>query len=268
VRDADLLSDKRKIDISTPYDPIHLTHVGFNNATGEFTGLPKEWQQLLADSGISKQDQATNPQAIVDVVTFYQDATKQEAVRPGAADDEVWNKFGHVSPTEPQQARFENPRAAPPPPPVGANGTLKSLRGPPDNRASTLGRSTSYRLPPTVPPPGSRLDRSASQRAPSASKPTYQPTRPPPPPPSRPAPPSSTGAKVQGEITPSKSPSASVGSNERATTPQDGSLPAPPRRRERKPKMSDADVIERLKAICTDADPTKLYRSLVKIGQG
>lgn len=32
--------------------------------------------------------------------------------------------------------------------------------------------------------------------------------------------------------------------------------------------MKDAEVIERLKEICTDADPTKLYRSLVKIGQG
>lgn len=32
--------------------------------------------------------------------------------------------------------------------------------------------------------------------------------------------------------------------------------------------MSSQDVIRRLQAICTDADPTKLYRNLVKIGQG
>ncbi|KXN70942.1 Pkinase-domain-containing protein [Conidiobolus coronatus NRRL 28638] len=38
----------------------------------------------------------------------------------------------------------------------------------------------------------------------------------------------------------------------------------PPRPR---PAESE-DIIERLKAICTDADPTKLYTSLVKIGQG
>jgi p21-activated kinase 1 len=44
---------------------------------------------------------------------------------------------------------------------------------------------------------------------------------------------------------------------------------ATPRRREtKKAGMNDADVIARLQAICTDADPTKLYRSLVKIGQG
>lgn len=41
-----------------------------------------------------------------------------------------------------------------------------------------------------------------------------------------------------------------------------------PRRREPKNKGKDSDIVERLKAICTDADPTKLYRNLVKIGQG
>lgn len=35
-----------------------------------------------------------------------------------------------------------------------------------------------------------------------------------------------------------------------------------------KDAVSSQEVIRRLKAICTDADPTKLYRNLVKIGQG
>jgi p21-activated kinase 1 len=42
-----------------------------------------------------------------------------------------------------------------------------------------------------------------------------------------------------------------------------------PRRRETKKNVvKDSDVIAKLQAICTDADPTKLYRSLSKIGQG
>ena len=90
----DLISSQKKVEISTPYDPVHLTHVGFNVDTGEFTGLPKEWQQLLSDSGISKQEQLAHPQAVVDIVAFYQDATKKETVRPGAEDDDVWQKFG------------------------------------------------------------------------------------------------------------------------------------------------------------------------------
>jgi p21-activated kinase 1 len=44
---------------------------------------------------------------------------------------------------------------------------------------------------------------------------------------------------------------------------------ATPRRREKKTdKAKDEDIIRRLQQICTDADPTKLYRNLVKIGQG
>ncbi|KAF9560525.1 signal transducing kinase of the PAK [Mortierella alpina] len=35
-----------------------------------------------------------------------------------------------------------------------------------------------------------------------------------------------------------------------------------------KDAVSSQEVIRRLQAICTDADPTKLYRNLVKIGQG
>jgi p21-activated kinase 1 len=51
---------------------------------------------------------------------------------------------------------------------------------------------------------------------------------------------------------------------------------ATPRRRERKKeekgrgplKANDADIVKRLQQICTDANPTRLYRNLVKTGQG
>jgi len=95
---ADFFTNPRnKMEISTPYDPVHLTHVGFNVDTGEFTGLPREWQQLLQDSGISKQEQLAHPQAVVDIVKFYQDATKKEGLKAGAEDDDVWEKFGGTS---------------------------------------------------------------------------------------------------------------------------------------------------------------------------
>ncbi len=67
---------------------MHLTHVGFNSDTGEFTGLPKEWQQLLQESGISRQDQEANPQAVMDIVAFYQQAAQT------TEEDAVWTKFG------------------------------------------------------------------------------------------------------------------------------------------------------------------------------
>ena len=79
----DFLSSNKPVAISTPYDPVHLTHVGFNSSTGEFTGLPKEWQQLLQESGISRMEQEKNPQAVMEIVKFYQE---------GGGD--VWDKMG------------------------------------------------------------------------------------------------------------------------------------------------------------------------------
>ncbi|KAI8872916.1 PAK-box/P21-Rho-binding protein, partial [Ramicandelaber brevisporus] len=69
----ELLSLEKKSEISAPYNPVHLTHVGFNNDTGEFIGLPKEWSVLLSEAGITKQDQEANPQVLMEVVKFYQE---------------------------------------------------------------------------------------------------------------------------------------------------------------------------------------------------
>jgi p21-activated kinase 1 len=83
---SDFLNPNKRPEISTPYDPVHLTHVGFNSSTGEFTGLPKEWQQLLQESGISRSEQEKNPQAVMEIVKFYQE---------GHSGD-VWAKMGTV----------------------------------------------------------------------------------------------------------------------------------------------------------------------------
>jgi p21-activated kinase 1 len=46
---ADVFSQQKKMEISTPYDPVHLTHVGFNSDTGEFTVsvVCLDWSILL-----------------------------------------------------------------------------------------------------------------------------------------------------------------------------------------------------------------------------
>lgn len=82
---SEMFNPTKRPEISTPYDPVHLTHVGFNSSTGEFTGLPKEWQQLLQESGISRSEQEKNPQAVMEIVKFYQE---------GHGD--VWDKLGNV----------------------------------------------------------------------------------------------------------------------------------------------------------------------------
>ncbi|KAL8279411.1 hypothetical protein RQP46_008223 [Phenoliferia psychrophenolica] len=305
---ADVFSNpNKKVEIGTPFDPVHLTHVGFNSDTGEFSGLPKEWQQLLSDSGVSQEEQAAHPQAIVDIVAFYQDATKGIGGAPGADEDDVWKKFGKApGGPGPGPIQFEQPRAAPPPPPPGfrrAPGPpppppnpnrhpsspqeSRPTQGPyrpsgpsapnsPERAPSSLGRSVSVRTPPTSAPraPPS-LDRAASQRAPTTSaapgaggvastpKPTPPPIahRPPPPKPQSPAvvPRDQQQQQQQQQQVVVKSGGGDV---------KPGGPGAQPRRREPKVKANDSDIVARLNAICTDADPTKLYRSLVKIGQG
>ncbi len=50
---AEFLNSNKRPEISKAYDPVHVTPVGFNSSTGEFTGFPKERQQPSQDSGIS-----------------------------------------------------------------------------------------------------------------------------------------------------------------------------------------------------------------------
>lgn len=83
---SEVFKSSQRPEISTPYDPVHLTHVGFNSSTGEFTGLPKEWQQLLQESGISRSEQEKNPQAVMEIVKFYQEGQGHDP----------WDKLGNV----------------------------------------------------------------------------------------------------------------------------------------------------------------------------
>ena len=57
--------------ISAPYDFKHTAHVGVDerSSTG-FTGLPDAWRDLLAGSGISKEERLQNPQEVLDVLQF------------------------------------------------------------------------------------------------------------------------------------------------------------------------------------------------------
>ncbi|KAJ2745759.1 hypothetical protein GGI20_001929 [Coemansia sp. BCRC 34301] len=119
-KDSDALAGESRSEISAPYNPIHLTHVGFDNETGEFTGLPGEWSIMLREAGISKQDQAANPQAVVEVMRFYTENTRHQ-------NDMVWQKMASLEQQDalasdagrPQQGMMyghADPRRGSPPP--------------------------------------------------------------------------------------------------------------------------------------------------------
>ncbi|RKP08659.1 kinase-like domain-containing protein [Thamnocephalis sphaerospora] len=63
---------------------------------------------------------------------------------------------------------------------------------------------------------------------------------------------------------PASSSSATISPQPRHKNPAGGANA----QRRRPPPPSSEDIITRLKAICTDGDPTKIYKNLVKIGQG
>ncbi|KAJ4317938.1 signal transducing kinase of the PAK, partial [Neodidymelliopsis sp. IMI 364377] len=89
---SSMLGSPRRPTISTPTNPMHVTHVSIDNETGEFTGLPKEWQRMLQQNGITEQEQKQHPQAAMDVVNFYKTNAEKNS------DDDVWEKMGAAHP--------------------------------------------------------------------------------------------------------------------------------------------------------------------------
>ena len=59
------------LGISTPTNFSHNVHVGFDQNSGAFTGLPNEWKALLQSSKITQEEMTRNPQAVLDVLEFY-----------------------------------------------------------------------------------------------------------------------------------------------------------------------------------------------------
>jgi p21-activated kinase 1 len=281
---------QKKYEISTPYDPVRLYHVSFNSSTGEFSGLPKEWQQLLSDSGISRLQQERNPEAVMEVMKFYQET--QGAVAIG----DMWDKMspGGVqndppAPSAPRPSKvgpgFQNPRPPPKLPtrhkPLGRE--QPSILTPPQP-------SSSFRPMPSAPssvPASLSLDTSKSQRSPLSPSPQPEIARPKSQREAPRAPPSATrrsggqpagaGQKIAlrnpmrervDKAAPPGPPVVSLRKHaerragERNVTLAESS--AAPRQRERSDN-DDNSAIKRLQAICTDADPTRLYRNLVEI---
>jgi p21-activated kinase 1 len=150
-----LVGSPKKPVISAPENPVWVTHVGYDSHTGQFTGLPKEWQRLINESGISEKERRENPQTMVNILQFYKETTERPPEYqklenfPGSPDPQGYatpmsnptspgmylTSYTGMSPTTnpPSSPRFptanhegsfENPRA---PPPIPAT---KSHTGP------------------------------------------------------------------------------------------------------------------------------------------
>jgi len=228
-----MFSSEKKMEISSPYNPVHLTHVGYNPATGEFSGLPKEWIKMLQDAGISEQDQQAHPQAVIDIISFYSESNQEK-------NQYVWSKFDHSYKKNNDKNYYLNKKPLP-----------LQLSQYPNLQAA----ATDKKKPPVPARPPHTLsiystDIKGNQgqpdlgRKPSKSDKTDSPT-------------------AMSPILPDEShilPSELMGPNDSSS---DITL------RPRNPKVtSTKEVVERLKNICHEDDPRKIYKRFNKIGQG
>ncbi|XP_066565087.1 serine/threonine-protein kinase PAK 2b isoform X2 [Amia ocellicauda] len=196
--------DKERPEISPPSDFEHTIHVGFDAVTGEFTGMPEQWARLLQTSNITKSEQKKNPQAVLDVLKFYDSTgnTRQKYLSFSSSDKDSFPS-GTQTPakksTEPSPATMlkdadddEEDEEAPPP--------IVAPR--PEHTKSVYTRSV---IDP-IPPPPVNPDGDAASKAADRQK--------------------------------------------------------------KKAKMTDEEIMEKLRTIVSIGDPKKKYTRYEKIGQG
>ncbi|KAK7090055.1 serine/threonine-protein kinase PAK 2-like isoform X1 [Littorina saxatilis] len=124
--------------ISGPSNFEHTVHVGFDPHTGEFTGMPESWAKLLQTANISKMEQKQNPQAVLDVLNYYDTSSKERReskyminMKPSSANSSKSNLSDKlsamviISQSKPEQhaiasAGDGDENNEPPPPPIAA----------------------------------------------------------------------------------------------------------------------------------------------------
>ncbi|KAJ3143079.1 signal transducing kinase of the PAK [Geranomyces variabilis] len=277
-----MFTNDTRMEISSPYNPVHLTHVGYNQDTGEFTGLPKEWQMLLQEAGISKSEQQAHPQAVIDIIGFYSETSGGMQM-----DDNVWAKFNNpyshqVNPLQkPPKGSGRSQKSPDASPQLPAKDDVKRRPTIPARPSHTLSiYSTDIRPAdkpaPGVPPPkparnvDSVVDSTVADIKPERGTVAQRMqqfeggTSPKPVKKGPPKPEVVGTSPSSGPLAPSGKPSSP------AVPPKDeaNDVPKANARPPRQRAATTDDIIDRLKAICNQADPTKLYRNLVKIGQG
>ncbi|XP_073517770.1 serine/threonine-protein kinase PAK 1 [Phyllobates terribilis] len=216
-RDKDKEREKDRPEISLPSDFEHTLHVGFDPVTGKFTGMPEQWACLLQTSKISEEEQKKNPQAVLDVLKFY-DSKK------------TTNSQKYMSFTDNELEAY---------------------------KASDSTNSRAVSEVPDVPPVCEDEDDEEELTAPPAVAPrpvytmsvhTRSVILPAPPPVEAPSPPS--GPQENSELL----------ANASSTNATD--------KIKKKPKMSDEEILEKLRSIVSVGDPKKKYTRFEKIGQG
>uniref|UniRef100_A0A8I6ATD5 non-specific serine/threonine protein kinase n=1 Tax=Rattus norvegicus TaxID=10116 RepID=A0A8I6ATD5_RAT len=201
--------EKERPEISLPSDFEHTIHVGFDAVTGEFTGMPEQWARLLQTSNITKSEQKKNPQAVLDVLEFYNSKkTSNSQKYMSFTGTEIISLTVSETPAVPPVSEDEDDDDDATPPPV--------IAPRPEHTKSVYTRSVIEPLP----------------------------------------------------VTPTRDVATSpISPTENNTTPPDA-LTRNTEKQKKKPKMSDEEILEKLRSIVSVGDPKKKYTRFEKIGQG
>ncbi|KAG9351984.1 hypothetical protein JZ751_023235 [Albula glossodonta] len=241
--------EKERPEISLPSDFEHTIHVGFDAVTGEFTGIPEQWARLLQTSNITKLEQKKNPQAVLDVLKFYDSK-------------ETVNNQKYMSFTSGDKSAHGY---------IAAN-TLNRLlsSGPPVSlrTCSALfdkGTKTASE-PPLAPPVSEEEDDEDEEEEDDDDDDNELP------PVIAPRPEHTKSIFTRSVIEPA-APPAPV---KEVTTPPESQVPENTSstlyrhtdRQRKKSKMTDEEILERLRSIVSVGDPKKKYTRFEKIGQG
>ena len=103
-------AEKEKPNISYPTKFTHVVHVGFDPDSGEFTGMPEAWARLLVASNISKEMQLKNPQAVLDVLNYYEHSAKHGGHQQDKFMTEILERHGLGSGSSPSPSTEPSPR--------------------------------------------------------------------------------------------------------------------------------------------------------------
>ncbi|KAK3562366.1 hypothetical protein QTP86_033438 [Hemibagrus guttatus] len=196
--------DRERPEISSPSGFEHTIHVGFDAVTGEFTGMPEQWARLLQTSNITKSEQKKNPQAVLDVLKFYDSTgnTGRQKYLSFSSERDGFPSADH----SPVKKSTEQPSP-----------NIKNVDDDDDDDDET------------------------------------------PPPIVAPRPEHTKGANTRSVIDPIPAPVSPDG---------DVASKAAEKQRPKKGKMSDEEIMDKLRTIVSIGDPKKKYTRYEKIGQG
>ncbi len=292
-----------KPNISYPTKFTHVVHVGYDPDTGEFTGMPEAWTRLLAASNISREMQQKNPQAVLDVLNYYeyqrgfgtQKQDKFMTQTPPSTDPSPRASYSvssaslsptsAVPPEPPRQPATTSKGVSSPPPPAVAVAAAVSVNSvppvPPVRRAGSSASAAAVAAPAATAtfdhgPPPALMQKKQQQQHQQQQQQQQQQKEPPQNDADEPLPPpiAARPEKTKSIYTKSLSEEEDGGDQTALKVPplakESDQLVQPRNNNERpkKKKMSDEEILERLKTIVSVGDPNRKYTKMEKIGQG